>query len=196
MTKNAIIEDLFVSEKFNEFIDKMEPAHLREDLKQEVALVLLEMPDENFALIRRVDYFAVGIIRNMICTKTSAFYKKYRHSNFIYVDEWEGDGMDRRLNVAVNKEEYSLQDRLLKEELEDYTLSEIDSLYWYDSEMIKLYMRLGTFRAIQEMTGIPHVSCFKTIKKALSVLKRKMSLPPHERPTPLFSRSELNQIRK
>jgi hypothetical protein len=66
-------------------------------------------------------------------------------------------------------------------------IEEIDSLYWYDAEMIRLYLKLGSFRAIQEYTDIPFISCYKNIKKSLATLKKKAI----EKAVPLFSKEEL-----
>lgn len=185
-TKNQIIEELFNGKDFNDCLGKMEPAHLRDDLRQEVILTMCELPEEKVVKLHEekvLVFYVVRVIINMIRSTNSPFAKKYRTTYTELVEQEEPTGPD-------------MNERLLREELEDYTLSEINSLYWYDAELIRLYMNLGTFRAIQEMTGIPYVSCFKTIKKAMGVLKRRAMTAPHERPVPIFSREELNQIKK
>lgn len=83
MGKNEIITQLYNSKEFNDCIEKMEPEHLRDDLRAEVALILLET-DEHKVLaihasnINALKYYTVRIILNLIQSKTSAFYKKYR----------------------------------------------------------------------------------------------------------------------
>jgi transposase-like protein len=40
----------------------------------------------------------------------------------------------------------------------------IPSLYWYDQEILKMYIELGSVRKVSKETGIPHTSIFITIK--------------------------------
>ena len=87
-TKNQIIEELYRSKEFNDCIGKMEPEHLRDDLKAEVALILLETPDTKIAGLSEqgnLKFYAVRIILNLIQSKTSTFFKKYR-SYFVEID--------------------------------------------------------------------------------------------------------------
>jgi hypothetical protein len=182
MSRNEIIQKLFTGKNFNECIGKMEPAHLRDDLRQEVMLALLELTDDQFSRIQNIEYYTAGIICKMIRSSTSGFTKKYRSAHLELTE-----------HVA---DESNISERELKEQLEDFTISEIGSLYWYDAEMVRLYMRIGTFRGIQNLTGIPHVSCFKTIKKAMAVLKRRAAVELATRPKPLFTKAELTQIKK
>lgn len=89
-TKNEIVGELFTSKEFNDCIAKMEPDHLRDDLKAEVALILLETPDDKIVAIyssgpMALKYYTVRIILNLIQSKRSAFYKKYRQP-FVELD--------------------------------------------------------------------------------------------------------------
>lgn len=80
-SKNTIIEELYNSKNFNDCINKMEPDYLRDDLKAEVILVVCEMDDERLIEMyesKKLIYFVVRIIMNMIKSKTSGFYRKYR----------------------------------------------------------------------------------------------------------------------
>jgi hypothetical protein len=80
------------------------------------------------------------------------------------------------------------RDREIKEKLEEIAIEEIDRLYWYDAEMIRMYLKLKTFRAIEDHTGIPYISCYKNIQKSLVTLKKKAI----EKAEPLFSKEELS----
>lgn len=81
MGKNEIITELYNSKEFNDCIEKMEPEHLRDDLRAEVALILLETDEQRLLTIHAaggLKFYTVRIILNLIQSKTSAFYKKYR----------------------------------------------------------------------------------------------------------------------
>ena len=80
-TKNQIIEELYNSREFNDCINKMEPEHLRDDLRAEVVLILLETDETKIRQLHEkgeLKFYTVRIILNLIKSKTSAFFKKYR----------------------------------------------------------------------------------------------------------------------
>lgn len=81
MKRDAIISNLFLCDSFRNCINKMEPEHLRDDLKQEVILIICELPEERlFQLVtdKALEWFTVRIILNLIKSNTSPFAKKYR----------------------------------------------------------------------------------------------------------------------
>lgn len=184
MTRNQIVQALFTGRNFNECIGKMEPAHLRDDLKQEVILVVCEWPDEKVIKLHSdgvLDFFVARVIINHIQSTgikgKNSFYNKYRRT---YVE------MEKEPPAEVE----SVEDRETKEALEDVALSNIDRLYWYDAEMLRLYMELGNYRAIQKKTGIPFCSCYKNIQKSIAAL-RNMVTGDNK---PLFSKEELRSL--
>lgn len=189
LTKNQIIENLFVGKNFNDCIEKMDPPHLRDDLKMEVIGIVCEWPEDKVVKLfedKVLDFVVVRVILNQIQSNSSPFFYKYRQpfEDFSeYGAETFGSGNARnkhtsRIGAYVDKTNEDTADdvaeRLLREELEDFTIAEIDNLYWYDSEMIKLYLKHGTFRAIQEHVGIPYISCYKNIQKSLAILRKKV----------------------
>lgn len=204
-TRNVIIERLFTGKNFNDCLQKMEPAHLRDDLKMEVALVVCEWPDEKVVGLHKrgeLDYFVVRVILNQIQSKTSPFFKKYRRICETYIEDTtnsflgngEGATIDRHyanISAQVNLADKQVEDqgeRLIREQLEDYTLVEINNLYWYDAALIRLYLKHGTFRAIQDATKIPYISCYKNIQKSLETLRMKASMYEGN---PVMERNEL-----
>jgi hypothetical protein len=182
MTKNQIIEKLFTGKNFNDCLSKMKPQHLQEDLKMEVALIVCEWPEEKILKLHEkkvLEFSVVRVILNLIRSDRSPFAKMYRRP-FVEMShelsDCEGEGLEQRR---------------IKEAIEDLAIEEINSLYWYDAEMIRLYMKHGNFRAIQKETGIPFISCYKNIKKSLVILKKKAIEKSHR---PLFTKEETDFI--
>lgn len=191
----------------------MQPDHLRDDLKQEVILIICELPEERLQMLvqeNRLIIFTARIILNLIKSNTSPFYKKYRqlHNEFIedygdvalYQERKEGDFF-RVLGVKHNSKAVELaeaddseqQDREIKELIEDMAIEEIASwenhpTLWYAYTLIQLYKQHGNFRAIQDETGIPFSSCYKTIKKSFNDIKETVQNKP------VFSKEELRFI--
>lgn len=164
MSKNEIIEELYRSKEFNDCINKMEPEHLRDDLRAEVVLILLETEEQRLLAIHTagaLKYYTVRIIINLIQSKTSRFYKLYRQQL-------------NEINDRIAYEEIDIEERAAREDIEERALREIDNLYWYNSGIVKLYMKLGNFRAIEKDTGIPYASAYKTVKKSFNEIKQKV----------------------
>lgn len=164
-TKNEIIAELYKSREFNDCISKMEPEHLRDDLRSEVVLILLETPEDKIKQLHEqvngLKYYTVRIILNLIQSKTSKFYKQYRQQQAQLHDRFAYESAD-------------LEEREQREQVEDKAMSEIDNLYWYNKEMVKLYIEHGNYRAIEEITRIPYSSAYKTIQKSLQEIKQKV----------------------
>lgn len=163
MTKNQVIEALFLGKNFNDCLSKMDPVYLREDLKMEVIAAVCEWPEEKILDLHqegKLEFYVVRVIINMLSNKYSPFFKKFR------VQTLELTNME----IA---ELYAIDEREKREDMEDRVIAEIDQLHWYSATMMKLYMEKGNYRALEEATGIPFISCYKTIQKAFKVLKQK-----------------------
>lgn len=167
MTRDQIITKLFTGRNFNDCIEKMEPAHLQDDLKMEVIAVVCAMPTEQIKELYdlgKLEFYTVRIILNMVTNKYSQFFKKFRV------------GFDDLGNKDV-AEAGDIEEREAREEKEDRVIAGIDELYWYDAELVRLYAKHGNYRAIQEETDIPFISCYKTIQRAFKQLKHKACSP-------------------
>ena len=189
----------------------MEPVHLQDDLKGEVALVVCEWPEEKVLTLHqagRLEFYVVRVILNMLTNKYSPFYKKFRNINVLYTERisningvatYEGDearfdfsDLNKKLDNIVREQGQDLVDfteRERKETTEDWVLKEIDRLYWYDAELLRIYLRVGNFRAMEAETGIPYTSCYNNVKKSMAILKQKA-----EAARPLFLKKELSFI--
>jgi len=205
-SRTEIISELFTGKNFNDLIQKMEPERLREDLKQEVALILCEMPDEKFWEIRDLSFFTVRIVLNQVKSNTSPFARKYRQYTAGYVDNYDTKEIGEELKtgeIATNEtfgarkqvlssciEDTEIKQRLIKEKVDEIALKDMNYLHWYDKEMLRLYIELGSFRKIEELTKIPYVSCYHNVKKSLDTIKRNAI----KKAGALFSKEELSFI--
>ena len=143
----------------------MEPDYLRDDLRQEVILVICELSDEKVHQLHNdkgLEFYTVRVILNMLKNSKNPFAKKYRTINQELTNH----------EVADNIE---IEERELREMIEDMAVEEIDKLHWYNKGLIELYIQHGNFRAIEKETGIPFGSCYKTIKKSFNQIKLKVT---------------------
>jgi hypothetical protein len=197
MTRSQIIAQLFSGKNFNDCISKMQPEQLQEDLRQEVILIVCELPEEKIIGLhqrKELEFFTVRIILNQVRSKTSPFAKKYRQYYTGYVENYlsKDDGLEELINgelsntgnIGFNRQlkiisayhPLDLQDRITRESAEDTAIKEIENLYWYNKGLIELYMKHGNYRAIEQETGIPFASCYKTIKKSFEQIKQKVAI--------------------
>lgn len=173
MTKNQIIEELFKSKNFNDCINKMEPEHIRDDLKGEVLLIVCEWDEEKILNLynkKELDFYVVRVILNLARSSSSPFAKKFRQPVIEF-----------NQNQHIIIDNIDLPDRLEKDKKEDFILQVIDEvkqgkeagLYWYNAGILQLYIKHGNYRAIEKETGIPFISCYKNLKKTFAELKRR-----------------------
>jgi hypothetical protein len=158
---NEIIVSLLQSDEFNNCMKKVKP-NLKDDLAGELALILLETDPERIVKLhdnKQLTFYTVRIILTLAFSKTSPFYKKYRLTH----EEFK--------EVGMLDDFYSIVNRKVSEEL---ALNEIEKLDWYEAEMVKLYLEVGNYRAMENKTNIPHSSCFLTVRKAIEKIKEKV----------------------
>lgn len=173
----------------------MKPEHLQGDLRSEVMLILCEEDEEKIISLYQkgvLKFYTVRIILNLIQSNTSPFYKKFRrHSIDISsfrdkpvedesIEIIEGGGSNKytslkTYNTIVSICSQDLTEANEKQLKECLALDEIDNLYWYDREIVRLYLKLGNYRAVESETGIPWESCYKTIKSACKKIKAKVA---------------------
>lgn len=208
--QTAIVE-LISSKEFKKCIAKIEPAHLQDELTSEVYLALLETaPDkiEGMAERNELKFYAARIIHNMACSNTSPFYKKFRDIRVTTYNEALNDGYGvneskelnprneyyedvyySKINIDNLFDENEIRDR---KKLELLAFSLIDQLYWYDAQILKLYLYYGDYRTTAINTRIPFPSIYCTVQKAAKELKALVDA--REIPTDLEIGELLNKI--
>jgi hypothetical protein len=161
MTRQEIIEELYKDPDVADAIGKMEPAHLRDDLRQEMFTVLCELPDERlFGMHAQgwLKWFLVRTMLNMIKSDRSTFFNKFRRQG----GEW-----NERLNMRVDEEDRTeetiakMQDRM-------------GELHWYASKVMELYADGGNIMKLSRETHIPYRSLLKTVSKTRRKLRTEI----------------------
>jgi len=129
-----------------------------EDLIQEVALVICEMDKPE----KIEGYFNFWCVRTMInmTSSTGKFWKK--HSDRYYdIDELS----------SVIRSEYDKEP--------DEFWNDLDRIFdpkkeWYHREVIRLYYEAGSYRNVEALTGINHVSIYNTVKEAKQMIQERI----------------------
>jgi hypothetical protein len=137
---------------------------LWEDLRQEIALIVLEYDKDKIAELEKkgkqvFKFWIVRICCNQLHSKYGKMYRLY--NQLIAVEDI----------VKFIKEEEEVFD---DQPLIDSISRKIEDLYWYDREILKMYIELGSVRKVSAATGIPHVSIFITIKNTRKCIKSSL----------------------
>ena len=154
------ISNFYQSKTAMDILAKFEPVELRDDLRQESFLVLLQMPAEKFNGIvaaNGLKFYFVRVLLNMAKSNTSGFYRKFRLQNA---------GLDR--DVVDSGADIAPQ---------DYTHL-LGRLTWYERELFRLYMEHFdcNCKKLSAYTLIPYSSVVQdilSIKKHLRKLIKK-----------------------
>ena len=147
-----------------EFVFKNIGKDLWEDLRQEVAYIVLQYDRKKISELEEKgkQVFKFWIVR-ICCNQTNSKYGKFgrMYATLIPVEDI----------LKFVKEEEPIDN---SQEVADGITKLIDELYWYDQEILKMYVELGSVRKVSKQTGIPHTSIFITIKKIRSCIKSRL----------------------
>lgn len=136
----------------------MHPIEIQEDLKSELFLIVAELdPDKLINLYKKnqLKFYLVRVMLNMVRSSKNKFYKNYRnYQEFIHIEVIENEQAD----------------------VTNAMLEHIDSLYWYNKELLNLY----TFefnknaKELSRQTGIPYQSIIRSLNDTKNELKKKI----------------------
>jgi DNA-directed RNA polymerase specialized sigma24 family protein len=160
MTRHEVLDAMYRDPDVADAIGKMEPADLRDDLRQEMFLVLAELDEERLLTMARegwVKFFLVRTMLNMIKSDRSTFYNKFRRG------------------FAELKETGDRYEAEEGEEAARYVRDAMKGLHWYEASLIELYAESGqNIAKISRDTRIPYRSLFKTIGKVKETMRKEI----------------------
>jgi len=162
-SRNEIIEELYLSKDISQALRKMQPASLRDDLRQEMFISLCNLSDQKFWNLyenNALKFYLVRAMLNMIRSTgmNQPFFKNFR-AKFESIEEIDNiaDQIDDR------KDE--------KEKLFDLLDERRKDLCWYENTLLDQYVA-SNFNQMElhRKTRIPYPSIVKTI----SLIKNKL----------------------
>lgn len=165
-TRSQLIAELYESKEIASALRKMQPASLREELRQEMFLSLCNITDEKFWGIYNnngiggLKFWLVRCMLNMIYSskQTDYFFRNFRLKN---------ETLEPFENIA-EEIDYSKEE---KELLFIQVESNRKNLTWYEDTMLDTYIDLGFNQTeVSRRTKIPYQSVVKTI----TVIKKKL----------------------
>lgn len=150
-----MIDQLFKDKRIDDACKKIAKGNdLWQDLKQELFVVLCEYDQSKLKEIidkKQIMYFIVRILLNFYNSKTSTFYKKFKHINDEIID---------LKYIKQLEDNYCYSDELDKIDL----AFEQADLSWYERGIAKLYIQEKSFRKLSAKLDIPTRSLCETMK--------------------------------
>lgn len=151
---------MYNDKDINNAIGKMQPTYLQDELKEEIFLVVCEMPETKLMDLHSsgfLKFFIVRTMLNMAKSDRSTFYNTFRKTFSEYQDS------------------YDPPEEVYCEEINTRLLDSLEGLHWYEVEILKLYADNGrNIQALSKETKIPYRSLFKTIRKVKGLLRAKI----------------------
>lgn len=167
MNCNQLIEKLYTNKKISDLISKIKPVELQDDLKQELAMALLNMDCNKLKDIEKngnLIGFALAIVWKMGTLQKTDFYKTYKKSEHLqaleYMKYLQGNDINYRLVNFANK--------LLEQKLSK------DANEAHESIIFRKYVELRNMRKVAEYFDIPSIHVFQVVKKMKKELKKEL----------------------
>ena len=162
------IKNIYQDATINELISKVHPVDLQEDLKQEVALILL-----NYDCVKLADIYLNGnftgfvlrIIWNLTTKKNSKFFWTYRKNN----DEKNYQWMLMQIGDGLPKNSFNIADKILNNKLQK---SSSDA---HESIIFRKYVELKSCVKVAEYFGVPHHHINQVVNKVKKELKKAIN---------------------
>lgn len=171
-----MIDQLFKDKRIDDACKKIAKGNdLWQDLKQELFVVLCEYDQSKIKEIiekKQIMYFIVRILLNFYNSKTSPFYKKYRHieDETFEISDYNSFNKKYKSNLKFYSSiSNSIQEKMTEgnysDELDKIELAfEQADLSWYERGIAKLYIQEKSFRKLSAKLDIPTRSLCETMK--------------------------------
>lgn len=176
MIYNKIISDYYTQKDIITFFKNI-AGEWWEELRQDVFLTICEYDKEKIIDMHQrkcLKFFIVRIGLNQFRSKNSKFYyqnfKNQRLSDNIIDDEL----IENSDKILYSNMLYELQDDNAYNKIEakiQAVEKSIDDLRFFECEVLKLYLQLGTYKNVSIKTGIPIRTIANGVKNAINNVK-------------------------
>jgi hypothetical protein len=166
MNCSEIISEIYQSKAVNELISKIEPKDLQNDLKQEIALELLQMDCEKIKRMyhaNELTYYTIRMILNIGTGKNNNFFKKFKQkdkiNDYLYIQQ----GKEIPIHLSA------LASNILSDKLNS------DPYSAHEAIIFNKFVELGNLKKVAEYFNIPHLHVFQVVKKTKAELKKALN---------------------
>lgn len=162
------IADIYNHPAFNKLISKIKPIELQDDLKQEVAVILLTKESEQIQ--RLVDnnellQYTLGIVWIYATTKNNTFFKTFKKSNNELIKEYH--------ELQKGREIFSDSQIVAANKLLDNKMN-INPNQAHEAIIFRKYIELSSAEKVANYFGIPAMHCYEVIRKTRKELQNEL----------------------
>ena len=148
MTKEILLKEITSNPEIKSYCKKICNG-FHDDLMQDIAIIIMEYPESKTENIKCSQCFIIGIITNMVFSKTSPFYYKYRKNQYSEIKNEVGESEDLYI---VNNYMECIEKNL-------------PSLYWFDKKIISEWMKSQDMKKVSSKYKISHSFVFRTVTR-------------------------------
>lgn len=158
-TRNEIISELYKSKDVAKALAKMQPADIREDLKQEIFIILCNLSEEKFWNLVNNNALKFWFVRTMLnliyqSRPTESFYKNFRAKFEVFED------FDQLADTIEDESDNKEQLEIVYHKLE----MGVENLHWYEKGILQIYLENKmNQKEVSRQTNIPYMSIVRTI---------------------------------
>ena len=162
------IEEIYLHPAFNKLLSKIEPIELQDDLKQEVALVLLNYDCRKISKLYKKNEllkYTLQIVWNQGVLSKGSFYKTYKKKDIDKAIEYLRSQLGNEIPQKASKIAKEVLNAKLDKNPNDA----------HESIIFNKYVELRSCQKVADYFMIPHVHVFKVVKKTKEELKQAIN---------------------
>ena len=159
------IESVYLHPKITTLISKIKPSELQDDLRQELAVILLEFDCQRLLELYaegNLIKFALGIVWNLGATTNSPFYKKYKKNDYYQAIDY----FKSQKGLEIPIQSVALAQSILKSKMN------MDANNAHESMIFEKYVELRSCKDVAAFFNITHYHVLDVVKKTKEELKK------------------------
>lgn len=167
---NDLITEIYKDLKVNELLNKLNPPELRDDLRQEFALVLLDYDCDRLQLMKAegtLVSFSRRVLWKMATLPNGHFIRKYRKASPLPLPAEDNI-------TATTPEELDAEEAIKTITLEIGRKMELDANEAHEAIIFKKYSEMLSCEKVAQFFGVPRIHIFRVVKKVKAELKTKI----------------------
>lgn len=159
------IAEVYTNAQILALISKCEPIHLQDDLRQEMALIMLNQPCEKIVHLKeqgKLINFTMRVIWIMATSSQDKFYKKYRKSELVKASNYlysQNTGREYG-NIAATGMQ-NLNSKILNGSIDEH----------HEAILFNKYLELNNSKLVAEYYNVPYHHVKEIIAKVKKELK-------------------------
>ena len=163
---NEIVKQIYNHPDICTLISKIHPESIRDDLRQEIAITLLEQPCDRIASLfaeNNLVRYAIRTCWIMATSKTSGFYRKYRRKDLV-----EAVHYLHIINNNIATSDVNILSRVI------FDKANIDIYNDHEVRIFNKFVELGSSRKVATYFNIPLNHVCNVVNKVKQELKQEL----------------------